>query len=141
MYSLDSLINLYQKLDAGSLDLLKSVYSSEVRFTDPVHEIIGLAELEKYFASMYADVTELHFTFEKPLIAGNRGSIQWTMSYQHPRLGGGRPIFTAGTTYVEFDGSGLIVLHRDYFDLGQMVYEQLPLLGPIVKLIRKRMGK
>jgi hypothetical protein len=30
--------------------------------------------------------------------------------------------------------------HRDYFDLGQMVYEQIPLVGRIIKTIKKRLS-
>ncbi len=34
-----------------------------------------------------------------------------------------------------------IVYHHDYFDLDKMLYEQLPYLGPIIKLIKKRLGQ
>ena len=37
--------------------------------------------------------------------------------------------------------NGKIYYHRDYFDMGAMVYEQLPLLGRIVRKIKQRLGQ
>ncbi|MBM3418431.1 MAG: transcriptional regulator [Bacteroidetes bacterium] len=31
--------------------------------------------------------------------------------------------------------------HRDYFDLGEMVYEQIPVFGKIIKTMKSRMAK
>jgi hypothetical protein len=33
-----------------------------------------------------------------------------------------------------------VCLHRDYFDLGAMLYEQLPLLGAVVRTLKGRLG-
>ena len=41
---------------------------------------------------------------------------------------------------IEFDEAGKVCQHRDYFDLGAMLYEQLPLLGPVVRTIKMRLG-
>jgi len=35
----------------------------------------------------------------------------------------------------------IIVYHKDYYDLGEMVYEHIPLLGFFVKKIKKRLAK
>ena len=45
-----------------------------------------------------------------------------------------------GATRLQFDAWGKVCLHRDYFDLGAMLYEQLPLLGPVVRVIKGRLG-
>lgn len=45
-----------------------------------------------------------------------------------------------GATRLEFDETGKVCLHRDYFDLGAMLYEQLPLLGAVVRTIKGRLG-
>jgi hypothetical protein len=43
-------------------------------------------------------------------------------------------------SYLQFDKAGKVRYHRDYFDLGAMLYEHLPLLGSLVKTIKRRLG-
>ncbi len=62
------------------------------------------------------------------------------MTFSHPRLRGSAPVTVEGATRLEFDETGKVCLHRDYFDLGAMLYEQLPLLGSVVRTIKGRLG-
>jgi hypothetical protein len=42
---------------------------------------------------------------------------------------------------LNFDpATGKVVAHRDSFDMGEMVYERVALLGPIIRWIRKKAG-
>ena len=71
---------------------------------------------------------------------GNEAWLSWVMIFAHPRIAGGRPVRVEGATRLQFDAWGKVCLHRDYFDLGAMLYEQLPLLGPVVRAIKGRLG-
>ena len=53
----------FASLDADKLGRLGELYSDDVHFTDPLHEVVGLAELQRYFAELYANVEQLHFEF------------------------------------------------------------------------------
>jgi hypothetical protein len=63
------------------------------------------------------------------------------MTFIHSKLAGGRPITSAGVTFLRSDDNGRVFHHRDYFDLGAMVYEQIPLLGRAINSIKRRLGK
>lgn len=54
--------NDFAALDASNLHKLKELYSHDVRFSDPLHEIQGLTALQDYFTELYANVSELGFT-------------------------------------------------------------------------------
>ena len=62
------------------------------------------------------------------------------MTFSHPRLAAGQPVRVEGAPRLEFDDADKVCLHRDYFDLGAMLYEQLPLLGALVRTIKGRLG-
>lgn len=53
-------------LDADKLERLGELYSDDVHFTDPLHEVVGLIELQRYFAELYANVE-----IARPLDAGS----------------------------------------------------------------------
>ncbi|WFO52347.1 nuclear transport factor 2 family protein [Aeromonas veronii] len=133
-------IGLYQQLDKQQLHRLPEVYAEQVVFTDPAHRIEGLAALGDYFAALYQRLAYCRFVITSQQQQGRQAWLGWTMTFSHPRLRGGEPVTVEGATRLEFDEVGKVCQHRDYFDLGAMLYEQLPLLGPVVRTIKMRLG-
>jgi hypothetical protein len=133
-------IGLYQQLDKQQLHRLPEVYAEQVVFTDPAHRIEGLAALGDYFAALYQRLAYCRFVITSQQQQGQQAWLGWTMTFSHPRLRGGEPVTVEGATRLEFDEACKVCQHRDYFDLGAMLYEQLPLLGSVVRAIRGRLG-
>ncbi|MDM5053490.1 nuclear transport factor 2 family protein [Aeromonas dhakensis] len=138
--SLARFVALYQQLNRDELHRLPEVYANEVIFTDPAHRIEGLAALTDYFSTLYQRLAYCRFVITSQLQQGRQAWLGWTMTFSHPRLRGGAPVTVEGATRLEFDETGKVCLHRDYFDLGAMLYEQLPLLGSVVRTIKGRLG-
>ncbi|EKB27570.1 nuclear transport factor 2 family protein [Aeromonas dhakensis] len=138
--SLARFVALYQQLNRDELHRLPEVYANEVVFTDPAHRIEGLAALTDYFAALYQRLAYCRFVITSQLQQGRQAWLGWTMTFSHPRLRGGAPVAVEGATRLEFDETGKVCLHRDYFDMGAMLYEQLPLLGSVVRTIKGRLG-
>ncbi|WP_165311714.1 nuclear transport factor 2 family protein [Vibrio ziniensis] len=130
----------YQKLDKSNLHLLAEVYHHDVVFEDAAHRIEGLALLEDYFHSLYENVERCQFTIHTMHQADGDGFLAWTMHLQHPKLSGGKQIDVRGMTHLQFS-EHKVIYHRDYFDLGEMLYEHLPLLGGLIRAIKRRLGK
>lgn len=133
---IDDFINMYQSLNKDTLHLLKQVYSDDVVFQDPLHTVNGMSELTVYFANLYANVDTIQFDIQQVHATAKNASIFWQMTYTHPKLNGGNPIQVDGMSHLSF--SEKIDSHRDYFDLGQMLYEQLPLLGKVIGMVKSR---
>ncbi|MGY6038198.1 nuclear transport factor 2 family protein [Aeromonas sp. AE23HZ002T15] len=133
-------IVLYLQLDRQQLHRLPEIYAEQVVFMDPAHRIEGLAALTSYFASLYQRLDHCRFEIVSQQQQGNEAWLSWIMTFAHPRLAGGKPVRVEGATRLQFDPWGKVCLHRDYFDLGAMLYEQLPLLGPLIRAIRARLG-
>ncbi|MND95069.1 SnoaL-like domain protein [compost metagenome] len=129
----------FAALDKDNLERLGELYSTDVLFVDPLHEICGLAALERYFAALYADVQELGFEFHGcDEVHEGEGYLRWTMSYRHPRLAGGRPIQVEGCSHLLWR-DGRVYRHRDYFDAGALLYEHLPVFGRAIAWLKRRL--
>ncbi len=137
---LSRFIALYQQLNLQQLHRLPEVYADEVIFIDPAHRIEGLAALGDYFAALYQRLAYCRFEIISQQHEGAQAWLSWVMTFSHPRLAAGQPIRVEGATRLEFDAEGKVRVHRDYFDLGALLYEQLPLLGPLVRVIKGRLG-
>jgi hypothetical protein len=133
-------LDVYRNLNGENLDRLQEIYTQEIRFIDPAHEISGLKALTDYFARLYENIEPPRFRFVHHLKNETEGYVQWEMEFSHAKLAGGRTIAVPGASFLRFDGNGKVFFHRDYFDLGAMLYEQLPVLGGVVKSIKRRLG-
>lgn len=139
-YRVERFLELYRTLDASNLEALQEVYRKDIHFVDPAHDIKGLDDLTKYFDHLYTAVDHVVFVFHPPLVVNNSASIRWEMRFSHRRLAQGKVLTMDGMSYIEFDDAGKVYFHRDYFDLGAMLYEHIPLLGRLVLNIKKRLG-
>lgn len=137
---------LFQKIDVafntfdGSNDsVLDEFYADNIHFVDPVTSTHGLLELKKYYSQAYKNVQSIRFAFTHYVAEGHKVAAQWEMHISIKNLNGGEPFVVNGSSFFTFNDSGKVIEHRDYLDLGELVYEKIPLLGPLTKTIKKRM--
>jgi len=129
----------FAALNADNLDTLGQLYSDDVRFQDPLHEIHGLPAMRAYFEQLYANVQDLHFQFHGfDELTPGAGYLRWTMTYRHPRLNGGKAIEVDGCSHLLWHDK--VYAHRDYFDAGALLYEHLPVMGRVIHWLKGRLA-
>ncbi len=131
---------LFDRLDGNNVrsGIIADVYHSDMRFQDSFHCLQGREAFETYCESLYQNLSYCRFDYHDTIIDGQLAMLTWTMRYAHPRLKGGKEITVEGATRVEFDDK--IRSHRDYFDGGKLLYEHVPILGTVIKTLKKRLG-
>lgn len=132
--------SIYQQLNKTNLYLLDDVYHQDVVFEDAAHRLEGWDELKRYFVNLYSNVQRCEFDIQDLQQQGSAGFITWTMALEHPKLHRGNTIYVNGVSHIKF-AEGKVIYHRDYFDLGEMLYENLPLLGSVIRTIKQRLGE
>ena len=130
----------YQTLSKDNLFLLEQIYHQDVVFEDAAHRLEGFSNLFDYFQALYRNVIRCDLSIHERCQVEDKGFITWTMTLQHPKLKQGCAIEVQGVSHLRFS-EGKVIYHRDYFDLGEMLYEHLPLLGSVIKAIKKRLGQ
>lgn len=116
-------------------DVLQKTYTEDVKFVDPVKTIDGLDELTKYFEDLYKRVDKCQFILSNCLPNSHHYSLEWVMSLQHQKISKNEEIHLDGASFIKFNGEK-VCYHRDYYDLGALVYEHLPILGSVIKKVR-----
>ncbi len=134
--ALQNFIDTYQTLGTDNLQPLQAIYSDEVIFRDALHETHGLPALLAYFESLYTHLLYCRFVINAVQHDEHSAFLNWTMRYAHRRLAGQKEIVVEGVTHLKFTDK--VTYHRDYADMGQMLYEHLPLLGSAIRFIKKR---
>lgn len=129
---------IFNEMGRDSLQLVDELYSPGVLFVDPFHRIEGRNALYDYYEKMYANVHSIRFDFSGKTSSGNDLVLYWAMTFRHARLRGGKPVTVEGCSLLAFGEDGKVVLHRDYFDAGALIYEHIPVLGSVIRRIRSR---
>lgn len=132
---------LYQTLDASNCNsgIVDDVYSDNVLFQDSFHRIEGVDAMKEYFNALYLNLKSSEFIFHDHWVHDDRAMLTWTMTYSHGRLNSGRDISIEGATEIRFDDK--VYFHKDYFDGGSLLYEHVPVLGSVIKQLKKYMAK
>ncbi|WAJ71488.1 nuclear transport factor 2 family protein [Catenovulum adriaticum] len=134
---LDAFIDVYQALNIQNIERLDSIYHPSIQFIDPLHHIHGLIELKQYLAHMYQNTISCQFNILSKQIVNDQAFLTWVMTYQHKKIGSGNCIEVDGVSRLKFD-QDKVIFHRDYFDLTQMLFDHLPVIGCTSKYIKQK---
>lgn len=137
---IDQFSMFYTDLASMKIDELSNIYSQDIVFIDPVEKHKGIASVENYFTRLLSSAKFCTFTIHSKLETEDSGYlVTWTMKFTSKSMKRGKPISVDGITLLKIQDSK-IVYHRDYYDLGQMVYENIPVLGRLIKKIKRSIG-
>jgi hypothetical protein len=129
---------VYRNFSSQSLVQLPSIYRDDVVFVDPVHRLQGLAALHGYLAGMVNNLAHCEFVYDAQTVAGDSACICWNMHFRHESLRGGAALSLRGISRICFDDR--IYYHEDFYDLGAMLYENVPLVGGITRFLKRRLA-
>ncbi len=110
-------------------------YGPNIVFEDPMVSLKGRDSLIKYYTRLYENVVEIRFDVTSEICVAEETFARWTMHLKHKRLKSGQMMSVDGCSFVQ-SRDGKAVYHRDYFDLGNMLYENIPGFGALTKLVR-----
>jgi hypothetical protein len=113
-----------------------TVYAPESYLNDTLVGIDGVDRIEAYFADTAeaAEVLKVEFLDRAPV--GIDWYVRWRMTVAVDGLNDGARVITYGVSQFRFDPTGRVLLHKDFWDSGTGLYEQLPVLGSIVGRVR-----
>lgn len=131
----------YNEVRADNLYLLDDLYAPDLVFEDPLDRTEGLDEFKIYMEAMYQYVEDIHWEYHDEVIQGDTHVLVWTMTLQTASLNKGEPFTIDGVSHLRFGEDNKIVYHRDYFDMGEYIYERVPVVKWFVNKVKKRLHK
>jgi hypothetical protein len=128
----------FTKFNAHQMHLVGEFYAPGAIFVDPLGEHKGVASIEKYYQGLYQHVTSIAFDFPQGIEKDRVVFLSWKMSLKaslYPEEG----IIVPGVSEFIFDENNLVIYQRDHFDAGAFVYEHVPIIGRVIKFIKRKM--
>ena len=119
-------------------EVVDTFYHPDLEFSDPIVKVKGREAMKKYYADMYKKVEEVKFAFNEFVSMGDTVVGVWVMTLKTDSLNGGEPFTVDGNSVIRFR-DGQAIYHRDYFDVGAMVYEKIPVVGWMVRKVKSKL--
>ncbi|MES9993672.1 MAG: nuclear transport factor 2 family protein [Candidatus Thiodiazotropha sp.] len=130
---IEQLVEWYQNLTPTTLRGIDQLYHESARFQDPFNHVQGVAQISAIFQHMFATTNNPAFAVEQVQVDGDVAWISWIFSCNLR----GRELSIEGVSQLMFANDGRVIQHRDYWDSNDL-YQQLPLLGRIVRMLKRR---
>ncbi|MDL2357363.1 MAG: nuclear transport factor 2 family protein [Pseudomonadota bacterium] len=137
---LERLVQFYENISVASLVRLPAIYAPEAQFKDPFNEVRGIGPIVAIFRHMFEQVDAPRFVVTSRVLQGAEAFLVWDFTFQSKRRSGAR-LCIRGATHIRFDGAGAVILHRDYWDAAEELYEKLPLLGGLMRWLKRAANK
>lgn len=113
-----------------------AVYAPRAYLNDTLVAIEGADRIQAYFARTTQRAQQLRVQFIDHARVGPDYYVRWRMTVQAEGLNAGEPVVTYGMTQFRFDREGRVLIHKDFWDAATGFYEQLPVLGSVLRGIR-----
>lgn len=134
----DAAIQFFESLSATDVAEMGRLYTVDARFKDPFNEVRGLAHVQRIFAHMFTTLDKPRFVVLNALVEGEQCFLTWDFLFHMKGQTLARRIH--GSSHLRFAPDGRITDHRDYWDAAEELYEKLPLLGSLLRFIKRRLA-
>lgn len=139
MTPLEAYCGFFAGLQPGDLDRLEAVFTEDARFRDPFNDVRGLPAIRAVFAHLFEVCAEARFEVLEAVPDGRSGYIRWRFHFRLTRDHRARePV--EGVSRVAFADDGRVREHLDYWDAAGELYTQFPLLGALMRWLRRRLA-
>jgi ketosteroid isomerase-like protein len=132
-----AVVALFESLSVADLPALRGLYAADARFKDPFNAVQGLPAIAAIFQHMFRQVDAPRFVVRDIVAAGDELFLTWDFDFR-TRGTGARAMHIHGASHLRFGAGGQVVLHRDYWDAAEELYEKLPLVGSLMRWLKRR---
>ena len=127
----------FETLSRGSLAAIATVYADDAWFKDPFNEVQGLPSVRRVFEHMFEQVTDPRFVVTHAVSQGDHAFLTWDFEFRMKRAPDQLQVIR-GASHIQFASEGRVVYHRDYWDAAEELYEKLPILGGLMRFLKRR---
>ncbi len=134
--SLKRLIDCFQTIAPDTLPGLAGIYTDDVFFKDPFNEVRGLTAVTRIFAHMFEQVDAPRFVITGSVLQGDQAFVIWDFRFRMKRFARDEQCIR-GASQLKFAADGRACFHRDYWDAAEELYEKLPVLGALMRALKR----
>lgn len=140
--ALQRVVQFFEHLQPADVARMAELYTIDAQFKDPFHEVHGLAAIEGIFAHMFKTLHTPRFVIIAQVQQGTQCFVTWDFVFALHGAAASRRYTIHGASHLvlrQDNGTWRVAVHRDYWDAAEELYEKLPILGSLMRWLKRRM--
>ena len=133
-------IAFFETITLASVANLGQHYTEDAWFKDPFNEVTGHAPMRRIFEHMFDAVHEPRFVILEAVEEGDTAFLTWEFRFRMKRFDTVTVQVVRGASHLRFADDDRIDYHRDYWDAAEELYEKLPLVGNLMRFLKRQAG-
>ena len=136
--AVEKIVLFFETLTPHSVSRFGAYYTEDAFFKDPFNEVHGLAEVQRIFEHVCVALYEPSFVITERVVDGDQCFLSWDFHFRFKKFSPEVRQTIRGATHLKLASDGRIRFHRDYWDAAEELYEKLPVVGGLMRWLKKR---
>lgn len=119
-----------------SISAYQKIFSDDVYFEDPFHKVNGVDKLYGIFQEMYHNLYNPYFVILDVMENGSNAYLRWEFHFAFSSTDPNQSF--VGVSHIGFNEKGEVTSHIDYWDAASHIYEHLPVIGTIIRFVKRK---
>jgi steroid Delta-isomerase len=128
----------FEALSPQSLANISTLYTPDARFKDPFNAVQGVPAIRGIFEHMFHTLHQPRFVVTQQIVDGAQVFLVWEFHFRFKRFDTETEQLIRGGSHLVLAPDGRISDHRDYWDAAEELYEKLPLVGGLMRWLKRR---
>jgi ketosteroid isomerase-like protein len=131
------IVAFFEGLSPADLPRMAAIYTEDALFKDPFNQVAGVAAIQRTFEHMFVSLDGPRFVIRDAIVQGNQCFLSWDFIFRMKRFSREEQVVRGGS-HLRLAADGRISEHRDYWDVAEELYEKLPVLGALMRWLKRR---
>ena len=139
--ALRAVLAFFEHLQASDVSRLGTFYGHDAFFKDPFNEVQGVPAIARIFSHMFETLEAPRFVITQAVQQGEQCFVTWDFVFA-PKSAPQQTMTIRGASHLvlrEEAGQWRVAMHRDYWDAAEELYEKLPVLGSLMRWLKKKL--
>ena len=135
---IDGIVEFFESLSPQSVARCAEFYAPNARFKDPFTDVQGVPAIETIYAHMFTALQAPRFVVTERIASGPQCFLTWDFHFRFKTFATDTDQTIQGGSHLQLDPAGRITLHRDYWDTAEELYEKLPVVGGLMRWLKRK---
>ncbi|CAA6823466.1 MAG: Unknown protein [uncultured Sulfurovum sp.] len=122
-----------------TVESFKTIYDEKVSFKDPFNQVEEIQSVYKIFAHMYENLENPRFVITEYIGKENVAYVKWDFIFTFK--GEKNENSFEGVSRLVMNDEDKVISHTDYWDAAEHIYERMPLIGSLLRFIKRKIAK
>ena len=138
--AVDNIVTYFQTFTPQSIPRVADFYAPDAYFKDPFNEVRGHQAIEAIYSHMFEALAAPRFIVTSQVVDADKHAcfLIWDFKFYLKNYNTTTEQTIRGGSHLMLDENGKITSHRDYWDAAEELYEKLPVVGGLMRWLKKR---